>query len=151
MKKRIKSKKHHLADVVAVALLPAVLLYVLNLIFNAVGVYAWNQLPWFDIPMHLLGGASIAWAAWSLMVEAYRRRVVTAQPWWFLFFALLGMVMLVGVLWEMYEFSMDVLRGLHLQGGLTDTMKDLFDDLVGGTVFLLMLRRPSATIFSRKK
>lgn len=37
-----------------------------------------------------------------------------------------------GVFWEIYEFTMDILFDLHMQGGgLFDTMKDLISNTIG--------------------
>lgn len=54
---------------------------------------------------------------------------------------ILGFTALVGVFWEFYELAVNVVitknnyifyESLFQQGGLLDTLKDLFVDLVGG-------------------
>lgn len=57
----------------------------------------------------------------------------------------LSFVALVGVLWEFFEFGYDVFissKGYSgaLQQGVGDTMSDLFFDLLGGLVFLVIYK-----------
>lgn len=89
------------------------------------------QIVWFDKVLHGLGGILIAHlflrllngfcAAWWKKIPAiYRVLLVVA------------LVVLVGYLWEGYEFLSDYYRGTHYQLSNTDTMGDLFMDLAGG-------------------
>lgn len=49
------------------------------------------------------------------------------------FFALVSMVMAVGVLWEFHEYLLDrMVTTMKFQGDLNDTMKDLLMDTLGG-------------------
>jgi len=56
----------------------------------------------------------------------------------------ISFVALIGVFWEFYELIMDRLItknnyiSILQSGGLIDTMKDLFVDLLGGSVAILM-------------
>ncbi len=134
---------------IAIALLPGAALFFMHVFFINIGLYAWDGLPWFDIPMHLLGGAVTAWAVFAFFLDATRRPSIPKLPRWCILFMVVGGVALVGIIWEFAEFGVDVLRGSSLQGGLVDTMKDLFDDLVGGALTALILIRRSGTIFSR--
>lgn len=56
----------------------------------------------------------------------------------FIFLYILSFVALCGVIWEIYEFTVDTLFGLDMQGasftGVVDTMEDLIADLVGGII-----------------
>jgi len=57
----------------------------------------------------------------------------------------LGFVILIGVLWEFFEFGYDVLissKGYFAaaQQGVADTMSDLFFDLLGGLAFLIICK-----------
>jgi len=96
---------------------------------------------WYDIPLHFLGGM------WTLLLAryVYRRSGLEIQGGGnkialFIFF--ISFVLLVGVLWEFYEFISDryiFLSGYtHLPGVYEDTLKDLFFDFAGAvTGFLL--------------
>lgn len=109
-------------------------------------------IPSIDIPLHLLGGA---WAA--LMFFYFQRRYVllfSALSFWFSIIAVMGVVMLVGVMWEWLEFGFDYFfvpehAEWRAQLGLVDTMGDLFVDLVGGVLvglYFLLKKRGLDTI-----
>ena len=78
---------------------------------------------WFDIPMHLLGGASVA--------LGYQSRFMLKRIAPRLSFTLLSTIMFVmtiGILWEVYEYAMGAVA---ISGYAFDTMKDLVDDFIG--------------------
>lgn len=79
------------------------------------------SLPWFDMPMHFLGGLWVALAA----IYAFRPK----RPWWPAFLA----VLVVGVLWEVFEFSLDTFITLKVWDR-ADTLSDLFFDFLGASV-----------------
>ncbi len=127
----------------ALALLPGIMLMVVQQIFLTTHVYEW-YLPQLDIPMHIIGGASVAWAVWALMNYARSVKKLPKLPFWFSVFIAVGAAALVGVLWEHYEFLHDVY--LHTdeqlaQFGTSDTMKDLADDLIGGFLLSVLIGR----------
>lgn len=56
---------------------------------------------------------------------------------------ILSFVALIGVLWELWEFSYDFFISSYpqpLQQGMADTMGDLFFDLVGGLTAFVFYR-----------
>ena len=87
-------------------------LVVLALHALATGLYWYQDLPWFDVPMHFSGGVAVALlvlAIWDLTLEkihfqksvgAFWRHVITAA-------LILGIVALIGIAWEWYEFAFD--------------------------------------------
>lgn len=108
--------------------------------------------PWFDIPMHFAGGFGIGWLAleiWSASINkiVFQNHVPAWQRLGVYFFGILGLVTLVGVAWEWYEFifdSVSVWASLGLrpaQMGLGDTMSDLFLDVLGASVAFVIFRR----------
>lgn len=56
----------------------------------------------------------------------------------FIFIFVLSFAALCGVMWEIYEFTIDSLFSLDMQGveytGVTDTMVDLIADLIGSII-----------------
>ena len=89
--------------------------------------------------MHFWGGAVVAmgmiwWTFYSAKISALTKNL----PKFYATVAVLGFVALAGVFWEFYEFIVDRLItknnyiSLFQQGGLLDTLKDLFLDLLGG-------------------
>ncbi|MCS4454523.1 hypothetical protein JTT01_18165 [Clostridium botulinum] len=56
----------------------------------------------------------------------------------FIFIFILSFAALCGVVWEIYEFTIDTLFNLDMQGveytGVTDTMVDLIADLIGSII-----------------
>lgn len=131
---------------------PAILVYGINFLAIVAGVYGvW---PWFDIPMHFLGGVAIAWlayAAWGMGLGFYEQRVMDSIPLLIKAIAIIGFVSFIGIAWEWHEFLLDAIHAserisfIPMQPGLGDTMKDLLMDILGGVVFM------SATkFFSRR-
>ena len=82
---------------------------------------------------HLIGGFFIALLVASYYASEFGK---LSQP--FRLFALLGIVMGIGVLWEFHEFALGRLIGISLQGDLTDTIKDLLLDTLGGLIAALI-------------
>lgn len=114
---------------------------------NFLGWY--YAVPWLDIPMHLAGGAWVG----LLFFYIFGVRKSVFSPGNSLYFLIcgLGFAALIGILWEFYEFAMDVLVWksypvwaapgyIHF-----DTLKDLFNDLLGAFVVIALL-----LIFSEK-
>lgn len=81
---------------------------------------------WFDIPMHMLGGATVALGYQSRFML---KRVVTELS--FTLPATILFVMAVGVSWEIYEY---VVGAIVPFGYAFDTIKDLTDDFIGGII-----------------
>ena len=97
------------------------------------------KFPWLDNIMHFWGGGVVAmgmiwWTFYSTKVSASTKNL----PKFYTAMIILGSVALVGVFWEFYELIVDRFItknnyiSLFQQGGLLDTMKDLFVDLLGG-------------------
>ncbi len=125
-------------------LLIAFLVFVL--VFHAIATinFWYWQYFWLDIPMHFLGGF------WAAMFSIWLSSKYFPNLWrggekLFFLISVLSFVALIGVLWEFYEFINDIFfssKGYSeiMQLGAADTIKDLFFDLFGGSVFLLIYR-----------
>jgi len=94
---------------------------------------------WYDVMMHVLGGVAMGFLAYTLWSALETR---AAETWRALLLQLgfvLGFVAMIGIGWEWAEALADaiVLPALGMadaQLGLTDTMLDLYFDLLGGLV-----------------
>jgi hypothetical protein len=95
-------------------------LHTTALMFSLYFVYLW-----LDIPMHILGGATVALGYQSrFLLSRYAHRLS------FGLCATLGAVLLVGILWELYEFSV----GPLLNGYILDTALDIVMDICGALI-----------------
>ncbi|MDM5337109.1 hypothetical protein QUF84_07760 [Fictibacillus enclensis] len=96
-------------------------------------------LGWWDTFLHLLSGALLAFVAIALYERLVHREGKTEISPWLLFWFVFSFAVLGGVVWEMYEFSMDQLFHMTLQGGgNSDTMVDLIADTTGGLVIAVI-------------
>lgn len=98
-----------------------VLFLISNYIFEP--TYLYYEIWWLDIPMHILGGAGFS--ALFISILNYQNRKIT-------FSKIIIAVMIIGVLWEIYEYSIHIFLGRDWNGML-DTIKDLFDDFLGAS------------------
>lgn len=85
-------------------------------------------LPWWDNVVHALGSAAVAVAATAALVPVMPSRRVLP--------ALLGTAVasFVGTVVELYEFAQYLWFGTVDQGFYTNTMVDLYDNVVGGAL-----------------
>ncbi|MBI4095024.1 MAG: hypothetical protein HY435_02430 [Candidatus Liptonbacteria bacterium] len=100
------------------------------------------KIAWYDIPMHLAGGAWVGLLFFYLFEE--RWGILTdriSAPARIIFS--LGFAALVGVLWEFYEYFADVFilkkyTIFSAQPGLVDTLQDLLNDLIGAVAVAVL-------------
>jgi hypothetical protein len=153
MSKNIKTiKVEPIFSAIVKALFPGFMLGCLHLIFTYSGFYLNSGLDWIDIPLHLTGGACVAFAAAMLIAYAIKRKKLPSIPWYFFILCVLGVVALVGLVWEFYEFLADYFYPVILrQADNADTMKDLANDLNGGLVLVLLLKRRFDSILTHSK
>ena len=92
----------------------------------ALTFYLYWQFPWFDVPMHVLGGAAVALGVLTL----YDFRVPIPKRWAKLL-PVLSFVLIVALVWEYYE----IFIGIPVEADhLIDTIFDLIAGVVGGVV-----------------
>lgn len=97
------------------------------------------SLGWWDTFLHLLSGALLAFVAVALYERLVHREGGREISAWLVFWFVLAFAVLGGVVWEMYEFSMDQLFNMTLQGGgNSDTMIDLVADTTGGLIIAII-------------
>ncbi|MBI2044975.1 hypothetical protein HYT23_02870 [Candidatus Pacearchaeota archaeon] len=98
----------------------------IDLAFNAYFVY-----PWIDIPMHFLGGFSIAYTAFLFLRFFREKGKMEINNKALTILIVVSLVALTAVLWEFYEF-LKYLLDISLKPNIEDTLLDLFIGLLGG-------------------
>lgn len=94
----------------------------------------YERLWWWDVVLH--AGSAIAFGLIGvvLMLILVKGEKLAAAPFTASFFAFCFAVML-GVMWEILEFTMDQTLGTNTQkSGLVDTMTDLIVDCIGAVL-----------------
>ncbi len=140
------------------------------LLFHAWAIFSgtYYRIWWLDIPMHLAGGAWIGLLFLYLFTERWNVFSEKAPPvpnGTFgrglkhrvgLFLLLMGFVALAAVLWESYEYLYDMFIAerhgfLLTQQGVSDTMGDLVNGLIGGAVVALVYLRSLKGVLGGQK
>ena len=91
----------------------------------AMSWYLYWAYPWFDMPMHFLGGIIIGLGSQTELFEK-TMRVRIPTVW-----VCAALVLAVGLLWEVFEWMFVI---VNLEGYVLDTARDLVLDLAGGSV-----------------
>ncbi len=110
---------------------------------------------WWDVVLHSGSGFLLGIAGFVLVyvLNQEQRMVEKMKPG---FIALFGFAFAValGAVWEIFEFSMDIIFGVHMQkSGLIDTMGDLIVDTLGAALIAILgyffIRKGRLFIFDR--
>jgi hypothetical protein len=91
--------------------------------------YWYSAMWWFDIPMHILGGAFL-----SLLLGAlFFKKLIHLNNREIMITVLLGVV-IVGAGWEIFEYVVQhLIKGLPL-ANFPDSIKDMLMDIIGGFI-----------------
>ena len=93
---------------------------------------------WWDTMLHVVSGIIIGFFAIIILKKHNPHNSMNSYNPIFVFIFVLSFAALCGVIWEIYEFTIDTLFNLDMQGveccGVTDTMVDLIADLVGSII-----------------
>jgi hypothetical protein len=110
---------------------------------------------WWDLMLHTLSGVILGFIGFLLVYILNKEEKVDVMlsPVFMALFAFTFAVS-IGVVWEIFEFSMDSLFGFNMQkSGLVDTMWDLIVDSLGALVTsvygYIYERNKDKSIFSR--
>ena len=111
---------------------PTLFLLLFIATINAIANY-WHlyfHLPWLDIPMHVLGGL---WVAFFSLAWYYHTPLIHPKDRSTLFVIMFATstTMIIGLCWELFEFSAQTLIERADVHNLGDTLFDLVNDLVG--------------------
>ncbi len=97
---------------------------------------------WLDNVEHLLGGILITHSYYLVIKYSNKEGLLPHIPKPVMLILLFTMTGTTTVLWEFAEYTLDYFFDLRMQGGVADTMSDMFLGIVGGvTVILAVWRR----------
>lgn len=100
-------------------------IFLLNKIANS--FYWYSAIPQFDMLMHTLGGIFIAIWGTAILLPALKDMKPIA---WLVI--LPALVLIVGFLWEVFEFSVQGIMHLETLANIPDSLSDMVCDLFGG-------------------
>lgn len=110
-----------------------VLVVAIALMNGVADKYYWYwQMRWFDMPMHFSGGVWLAGAAYWWFLSKKTESVPFLRVLTICLAASFG----VGFLWEIYEAVVSLITVGHINA-MSDTLKDLSFDVIGGTTVTL--------------
>jgi len=111
------------------------------------------KIPWWDILLHGGNSLILGFLGFILAYALLLTSKMATKPILASLFSL-SFAVLIGVLWEIFEFGMDYFFGFSMQkSGLVDTMTDLMVDVAGAAVVsgvgFFYMRKKKEGIFSR--
>ena len=107
-------------------------LAVLLLLANIKGLDGlYFQYPWYDIPMHILGGIVLGLFIYQISNGVRVRKMLKPLS----LSQMIIVVLLIGVSWEIFEIVFNLLnKPFGSAKYIVDTVKDLLDDIIGGII-----------------
>ena len=111
------------------SLITAAVIIIVN--HYAVQYNAYDIFNWFDIPMHIAGGIMVGFFGYTI-IDFVNKDYSNNRKKRFVLLFVLG----VGVIWEFIETLYGV-GGLSVEYRL-NTIKDIFDDVLGGGLSILI-------------
>jgi hypothetical protein len=100
-----------------------------HFVFDPANLY--YELPWLDIPMHIMGGFGVA--ALFAAILNYLGQPVS-------YFHVFLAYTLTAVIWEIYEYKQDLVD-YRIWNGWFDTVKDYVDGLIGASLAYFFIRK----------
>lgn len=108
-----------------------ILIVILHISFLIFGLY--TILPQLDMLMHFLGGVWATMLFFYLFGNIFQNELYSNNTEVIkIIIVAISFAILIGVLWEFFEFIATIITSMQLQGNLADTMKDLLMDIIGG-------------------
>lgn len=116
----------------------AIVVFVFATLFLGEAMDFYNRYWWWDIALHGGSAAGFGLVGFLFMFMLFKGDRYAAPAWAVAFMSFCFAVM-IGTLWEIFEFAMDQIFGLYMQkSGLLDTMGDLIVDAVGASLGALV-------------
>lgn len=117
------------------AILVLILVYVLHVSGSIFGFY--NDIWWYDIMMHMLGGIGIALSAYWFLKTISKNEIDKNIG-----IKVIVLTIVAGLLWEGIEAYYDIASAPIGSGAYYfDTVKDLIDDTIGGFIALFFINK----------
>lgn len=110
--------------------------FFLELFFNISDIY-----PWIDIPLHFLGGVSIAYMSILFLKDFELKGTIYRRNKLFFILIVVSLVGFAAVLWEFWEYYFSWTVGWIYIYSLEDTLGDLFFGLLGGFAGAIAFRK----------
>ena len=118
---------------------PIIALFIFHLV-TWLGFAVYYYFPWFDIPMHAVGGLVSAWTLHNIYHAFKKQFKLKIQPDWLYHLVLISGTALIILLWEFHEFILErIIPNYVQQISIADTMLDSLLGLLGAFVFILYL------------
>jgi hypothetical protein len=121
------------ASLIKQSLFLVIFIFILNKVAN---LFFWyTSIVWFDMLMHFLGGVFVALAVGSVLA-GYLKNTENKKVFWII----LASVLVVGLGWEVFEFSVQEIVKVTGLADVPDSVSDLFFDALGaaaGTFFVI--------------
>ena len=121
--------------------MPAINVFVIHVIASRV-FDAYTYCPRLDIPMHLLGGAAIAYFFHRASILASAREILGPFHRLTHIILVFALTCTAAVFWEFAEFVTDRFFHTQAQLGLQDTLGDMFNGICGGVALLVFVSIP---------
>ncbi len=112
---------------------------------HAIASLGWNayrRVPNMDNPMHNLGGVAIAYFFWHSLQTSAGRQLLGKPTIFALQLLTINATGATTGLWEFAEWTTDSIGWTHAQGGVDDTMLDMFLGMFGGSIFVIWIGIP---------
>src|SRR3989344_1046259 len=97
----------------------------------------YSGLWWWEILMTLTASFALGFVGLSIMQVLYKEKRININPL-FASIVIFSFAVSIGVLWEIFEFTLDALINSNLQKNLIDTMQDLAVNVLGGLIISIM-------------
>ena len=118
---------------------PPILVFSLHIfLVRVINIYSYY--PWLDMPMHYLGGLSMAYSLSLAGTALQERKTISRLDNSIELVLIFTGVITIAVFWEFGEFLLDHFLGTNLQVSLPNTMQDLLMGILGaGTIVVLKI------------
>jgi hypothetical protein len=128
--------KQRILDILPFFAFPAAVLFAH--IFGSKFLNLYALIPNMDIPVHFIGGFSIAYTATQVLSYLENRKIIEPLNRFIFLLLLVSLTATTAVLWEFAEFGLDRLLHLDIQINLANTMQDQFMGICGGATWALI-------------
>jgi len=116
--------------------LPTIVFLINQFLIVPLGIY--QHWPWFDIPMHIIGGCVIAYS-FILVLRKLNKEIIIKKRF-FEIIIILGLLSIIMISWEFYEFIRRAIVIFAPQNTLEDTLLDFLMGFIGGLATTIIIK-----------